>query len=101
MRVRSFRTTVYLVCGLFGLIAGCGSVTEADRALARELMAQSGSNCIHIEGGSAMGVIPMAGGITGGGYRGAISAAHSENDQALSCGPLTAQVGNPTVPAQP
>jgi hypothetical protein len=81
MRARNLFTIVYLAGGL----AGCGAVTEADRMLARELMAQSGSNCIHISGGSVMGVLPMAGGVTGGGYRGSLSAAHSESDTSLEC----------------
>lgn len=98
MNARRVLTIGYLVCGLLGGAVGCGAVSEADRALARELMAQSGSNCIHIEGGTAMAMIPMAGGVTGGGWRGAISAAHSESDKALYCGPLSASTGGAASP---
>jgi hypothetical protein len=73
------------------LLCGC-AINDADRALAREILAQSGNNCVHIEGGSAAAILPMLGGVSGGGYRGALSAAHSEDGQSsLTCDGSTAK----------
>jgi hypothetical protein len=67
------------------LLCGC-AISDADRALAREILAQSGNNCVHIEGGYAAGVLPMLGGTTAGGYKGSLSAAHSEDGKSsLTC----------------
>ena len=92
MNARNLVSTLFLGVGLLGFLSGCSAVSEADRALAHEIMAQSGSNCIHIEGGMVMGTIPGLGATTGGGWRGSLTAAHSEADAPLTCGPTGAAV---------
>lgn len=78
-------TMVLLLCASLGLV-GCSGLTQADRDFAKEVLGQSGANCIHFDGGSVAATIPMLGAVTGGGYRGSFSAAHSEDSHAkLSC----------------
>lgn len=79
---------------LAGLLGGCSALSQADVDLAKALMAQSGSNCVYIEGHYGAGalvapapVVPALG-MAGG----ALSAAHSEGDKSLTCGPLGAEV---------
>lgn len=73
-------------------LSGCAGVTQADRDLAREILAQSGSNCIHIQGSGGVGVgtpgVPLAGGYG----QGSLSAAHSEGGKNLECGSTGAKV---------
>ena len=77
------------------VISGCGAITQADRDLAHELMAQSGSNCVHIQGsggaGGMMPGVPMMGGYG----QGSLSAAHSEDGKAVQCDATGAKTTNP------
>lgn len=74
------------------MFAGCGAVTQADRDLAHELMAQSGSNCIHIQGSGGMGAGTPGVPVMGGYGQGSLSAAHSEGDKPVRCDATGAMV---------
>jgi hypothetical protein len=69
-------------------LTGCGAVTKEQVDLAREIMAQSGSNCVFIQGSGGAGAGALPPGIPmGGGYgQGSLAAAHSEGDHDLTCG---------------
>ena len=92
--MRSFVLGAFaFVFGAF--LTGCGfAVTQADRDLAHELMAQSGSNCIYIEGGGggATLVVPLPVVPAGAYGQGALAAAHSEQGHALECSGSGAKV---------
>ncbi len=86
------RFTLALISLAMVVISGCSVVTEADRALAREVLAQSGSNCIHIQGSGGAGTMPMAGAVVGGYGQGSLSAAHNEEGKPVSCNATGAEV---------
>jgi len=67
-------------------------ITQADRDFAHEIMAQSGSNCIHIQGSGGAGTLPMAGAAVGGYGQGSLSAAHNEEGKPVACNSTGAEV---------
>jgi len=84
--------SLLLVSLLMVVISGCGMVTQADRDFAHEVLAQSGNNCVHIQGSGGAGTVPMVGAVVGGYGQGSLTAAHSESSQPLSCNANGAEV---------